>query len=677
MRTRRAPGAAVVLAVIALLLASAPGHSVAAAGGPKASPRPPLVPAAEAPGGPIPAGPSGASASPPAPELPAQPSPATLYDEQMGLTFTHGFVSMLYNVTAVPQSDPASGTGPAYLLNGLTTSGYWYQVGVSWDWSPGEGFAMNYEVFGPSGDSIFPTSGGSGLLQFNGAVTPGDSIALNLYFKSGEVVMLAEDRNTSAYAVETYSAEGATSFVGSPSSTANAEGFFTGLMTEWYHGAAYFGDQDATEYSSALAQTSAWMWIDEFSCSASSCTTRTSLFSASTEGPVYYFPPTQLIRFSSHGATELSDAYDFFTGTLNRSTVALTVGYSVVGGGTYLPPVFSYVQGGTVRTASLTSTPSTYLVDLGSTWNVTGVLPGSGPEERWATANASSGVAAASQTLSFVFYHQYLASLQAVVVGGGTGYALPAVGFMSFGLANSMASGTTAWVDAGTNATFPATLAGSTQQERWVAADPVVQAVAPGPLTETYVNQYAVTVTAFPAPGGEVTPGPGWFDAGETVSLGAVASQGWEFQGWAGSGAGAYSGGAASATLAVDAPLNESALFFPGLTITSGPGGTVAYSYHGKDGEVAGGSRTVYAPAGTEVDLTAEASFLHVFSGWAGGTTSRVETVVLSGPTAVEGSFGYDYPALWALGSVAAAVLVSVLAVALRRKPAAARRALP
>ena len=666
-----------VLAVAALLLGSGPGHSIAAEGGPKPSVRPPLVPAATAARDPAAAAPSGASASPPAPELPAQPPPSTLYDEQMGLTFTQGFVSMLYNVTAVPQSDPASGTGPAYLLNGLTASGYWYQVGASWDWSPGEGFAMNYEVFGPSGSSIFPTGGGSGLLQFNGPVSPGDSIALNLYFKSGEVVMLAEDRNTSAYAAETYSAEGATSFVGSPSSTANAEGFFTGLMTEWYHGAAYFGDQDATEYSTALAQTSAWMWIDEFSCSASSCATRTPLFSASTDGPVYYVPPTRLVRFGSNGATELSDAYTFVTGTLNQSTVALTVGYSVVGGGTYLPPVFSYVQGGSVRTASLTSTPSTYLVDLGSTWNVTGALPGSGPGERWATENASSGVAFSSQNLSFVFYHQYRVSLRAAVVGGGTGYSLPAVRFTSFGLVNSTASGTAAWVDAGANVTFPATLTGSTRQQQWVASDPVIPVGAPGTLTVTYVHQYAVYVTALPAAGGEVTPGPGWVDAGGTLSLGAVASQGWEFQGWTGSGAGAYSGGAASPTPTVNAPLNESALFFPGLTVTAGPGGAVAYSYQGKSGEVAAGSRTVYAPAGTAVNLKAEASFLHVFLGWAGGTRSHMETVVLSGPAAVEGTFGYDYPALWAIGAVAAAVLIAVLAVALRRKPAAAQGALP
>jgi hypothetical protein len=43
-----------------------------------------------------------------------------VYDEQLGTTFTQDFTSMLYYVTAVAQTDPASGTGPAYLLNGLS-----------------------------------------------------------------------------------------------------------------------------------------------------------------------------------------------------------------------------------------------------------------------------------------------------------------------------------------------------------------------------------------------------------------------------------------------------------------------------------------------------------------------------------------------------------------------------
>ncbi|HVB12967.1 MAG TPA: hypothetical protein VNE86_07520, partial [Nitrososphaerales archaeon] len=55
------------------------------------------------------------------------------YDEQLGITFTQSFASISYNVSAVAQQD-VNGYGPAYLLNGLSNVGYWYQIGLSWDW---------------------------------------------------------------------------------------------------------------------------------------------------------------------------------------------------------------------------------------------------------------------------------------------------------------------------------------------------------------------------------------------------------------------------------------------------------------------------------------------------------------------------------------------------------------
>lgn len=189
---------------------------------------------------------------------------SSIYDEQIGLTFTQSFTSMEYNVTAVEQTDPTLGDGPAYLLNGVSNAGYWYQVGVSWDWAPGEspgtGFDMVYEVFDASGNSIFPANGQGGVLPFSGPVNVGDVILLDLYFStpSQNVLMLAEDTNTGALAQETYSNMGATHFVGLPDSVADQNGFFTGLMTEWYHGAPYYANEAEVIYSNpAFALSSA------------------------------------------------------------------------------------------------------------------------------------------------------------------------------------------------------------------------------------------------------------------------------------------------------------------------------------------------------------------------------------------------------------------------------------
>jgi hypothetical protein len=129
---------------------------------------------------------------------------------------------MAYNVTAVSQVD-SDGYGPAYLLNGLSDTGYWYQVGLSWNWPISSGFNMNYEVFNPRGRSIDPASGG-GLSSFSGTVNEGDTVLLNLYFSGGNVVMLAYDYNTGASAEQTFSQEGSSYFVGLTSSLLTVSG---------------------------------------------------------------------------------------------------------------------------------------------------------------------------------------------------------------------------------------------------------------------------------------------------------------------------------------------------------------------------------------------------------------------------------------------------------------------
>ena len=197
--------------------------------------------------------------------------PVTRYDEQIGMTFTNDFTSLGYYVTATPQSD-SNGYGPAYFLNGLTNNGYWYQIGLSYNWpyTSGEqgeysqGFNANYEVFSPSGQTIDPSNGGSGILQFSGTVNSGDYILLSLGFNNGNVVMSAEDVNTSAYASATFSAYDADEFVGDSSNSMNSNGFFTGLMTEWYHVNEYYSEENLVKYTpSGSPDSPAWLWADE------------------------------------------------------------------------------------------------------------------------------------------------------------------------------------------------------------------------------------------------------------------------------------------------------------------------------------------------------------------------------------------------------------------------------
>src|SRR3989454_2703403 len=238
--------------------------------------------------------------------------PPANYDEQLGTTFTQNFVSIAYNVTAVAQSD-TNGYGPAYLLNGLGSTGYWYQVGISYDWpftagGYNPGFGMNYEVFDSQGVSVFPSSGG-GLSSIQ--VNPGDMVLLNLYFSGRNVVMLARDWNTGSTASQTFSAARATSFLGQTSGFANQNGFFTGLMTAWYHVDPYYSNEEESTFSNySYSLSSAWLWMDEFNVATSQL-----LFSNATQMPLAFSSsPSRLQPFNSHGAYEAVDAYEFVTG---------------------------------------------------------------------------------------------------------------------------------------------------------------------------------------------------------------------------------------------------------------------------------------------------------------------------------------------------------------------------
>lgn len=434
------------------------------------------------------------------------PDPASAhFDEQLGVTFTQNFTALSYSVTAVEQVDSVSGTGPAYLLNGLTSAGYWYQVGLAWDWTPGYGFGMAYEVFGTGGTSIFPTNGGGGLVHFSGTINAGDSVQLELYFSGGDVVMAAIDHATGATASESYSAEGSGTFVGLGSGPASSQGYFTGLMTEWYHANPYHGNGEEVVYSQSVALSSGWMWMDEFDASNGSV-----LFSScdnSCAGPTSWSNPTLLKTFSSNGSTIASDAYEFITG-YSVTTVALTFSYSVQGGGSgYLTPVLNYVSGGKHLSANLTIVPTAYDVDPGSNWNVSAVLPGSSSSEQWATPQSTTGQAGSAQTIDFVYYNQVQVTFAMGILGGGVGYMPPSVSYTQFGSQTTTATGSEVWADAGSAYSYPNPLSGSTSSERWFAgAGTSGTAESAGTITVVYYHQYALSVSYLVYGGGSPSP---------------------------------------------------------------------------------------------------------------------------------------------------------------------------
>ena len=99
-----------------------------------------------------------------------------VYDLQMIYTDGNWTRGMSYSIEATPQPSDC-GYGFSYLENGYTSQNYWYQAGLSYDWSGGtDSFQLVYEVFGPSGLSVYPNEGGgAGLASFSKTVSQGDS----------------------------------------------------------------------------------------------------------------------------------------------------------------------------------------------------------------------------------------------------------------------------------------------------------------------------------------------------------------------------------------------------------------------------------------------------------------------------------------------------------------------
>ena len=447
-------------------------------------------------------------------------SPSTPnYDEQIGLTFTDTFSSLAYNVTAISQQN-SDGYGPAYLLNGLTDRGYWYQVGLSWNWnpgsSPGAGFSMNYEVWDTNGYSIFPTDGGGGLASLSGVVDNGDNVRLSLNFTGVTVVMYVADLNTGAAASVRFSSEGASSFVGliNPS---NTNGYFSGLMTEEYYNSPYFGNVQAVNYTSSTPLSNGFLWVDEFTVSP-----RSTLFYG--QKFVSFADPVLVQTFARNGTTSYADAWSFITGALNEQI--LTLSYSVVGAGTgYAAPVLTYVLNGVQRLVNLTETTTTFFADTGSTWQASLTLPGSTASERWRTARQSGGVLSSSVDEQLVYYHQYRCYFGFNVVGGGQGYAPPVVDLTMFGTTGVSTAGQFLWVDAGSSYSYASSLIGSTPSERWSGRTMLPASIGPGNFTWDYFHQYSLTLGLNVTGGGSPTVTITAVEFGQTVVSALNSSQ--------------------------------------------------------------------------------------------------------------------------------------------------------
>lgn len=230
------------------------------------------------------------------------------YLEDLMLSFREDAPNVRFNVTAVEQCG-LNGSGPLYSVVGLTDTGYWYSVGLAWNWP---------SSFGPLTVSdgpwaLYAVYGASGLVfeVANRLSNVGDQdvVLLELSFSRDLVNMHVKDWNSSTADEETYSAFGAASFVGNLNSP-SSNGFFSGMATRQYYNGPHFGGHRMVTYKGSSARISSWMRIVEYDYPGKSA----NLFDS--YGSYSYDDPYIFQNLTSNGAFVASNAYGFVTGNL-------------------------------------------------------------------------------------------------------------------------------------------------------------------------------------------------------------------------------------------------------------------------------------------------------------------------------------------------------------------------
>ncbi|MDT7891323.1 MAG: hypothetical protein RQ952_01125 [Thermoproteota archaeon] len=199
--------------------------------------------------------------------------------------------------------------------------------------------------------------------------------------------------------------------------------------------------------------------------------------------------------------------------------VSMTLSYTVKSGSGYQPPIFSYYFNGIQNQATLTTTPTTYLVDKGSQWSVTEILGGSTQNMRWITNNQTKGIANEPITIRYVYYQQYKISFD-YRISDNSNPSPPMVDYIAFGQSISAQLPTTIWADANTIWKVLNPLPNSNNKERWITKDDT-QGIVNSSFNYQffYFHQFYLTFSFNVIGGGNfVSPNASFYQFGSKVS---------------------------------------------------------------------------------------------------------------------------------------------------------------
>ena len=209
--------------------------------------------------------------------------------------------------------------------------------------------------------------------------------------------------------------------------------------------------------------------------------------------------------------------------------------------------------------------------------------------------------------------------------------------------------------------------------ERWTYGGPTSGMVGvPSSLKFNFTREYYVGIYSSSSVAGTTNPFSSWYAAGSIINLTAAANQGWQLEGWNGTGGGSYSGDSPTFTISVSGPIAQTAVFYPSLVLNAGSGGSIGYVYGSVHGLVSDGtSKVLFLPTGTSVTLTSSPAILQRFGGWSGTVNdgSQSATVTVNSPVEVTATFGLDVLLIASLGLLIILMLVVVILLLRRRGP--------
>jgi hypothetical protein len=347
---------------------------------------------------------------------------------------------------------------------------------------------------------------------------------------------------------------------------------------------------------------------------------------------------------------------------------AIDYSYLIYGGGAPMPPSYYGEAFGNNIIFNCTNSPMSIWLDAGSNITIPVLLLGSNSTERWFTPNLTGFVINCSNEISPIYYNQYKIKFGYSVSDEVTPSIPPIINGSFLGNPIQIPLNQISiesWLDAGSNYSYPSFFGSNV--ERWVfnGSSPTGIISSPTNLILPYIHQYFVIIQPYLAKGGSISYTGGWVNAGQIINISASASLGWQFESWNGAGNESYSGQLNPVSVFVEAPITETAEFYPTMTLYISNDGKVNCNNGFTNRTMPGGSAYTWdVPINTTISLSAAPSQpFYEFKQWFGdvNSTNPSITIVVTSPTTIHAIFDLNWLYIGTIIAGIAVVAISLL----------------